>query len=244
MVAIKVLPASLAGQADFRERFEREARAVAALKHPNIVQVYDFGDADGMYYMVMEYIAGTDLAQALVERGALPLAQARVLICDVAAALDYAHAHGLVHRDVKPSNVMLQPAPSGGDQELRAVLTDFGIAKILTGTGDITRVGMLIGTPDYMAPEQIHAANAVDARADVYALGVMLFLMLTGQLPFTGDIPGEVVLAHLHHSVPDPRALLPELPAKVAMAIIRALAKDPAERYQTAGALAAALDAA
>jgi eukaryotic-like serine/threonine-protein kinase len=241
-VAIKVLPAGLAGHADFRERFEREARAVAALRHANIVQVYDFGDAEGMYYMVMEYIAGSDLAQLLAEHASLPLAQVRPLLRDVAAALDYAHAQGLVHRDVKPSNVMIQAANAAGVGQ-RAILTDFGIAKILAGGSAATKTGVMIGTPDYMAPEQIRAAGEVDARTDIYALGVMLFQMLTGRLPFTGENPGIVVLAHLHQPAPDPRALLPDLPAHIAQAILRALAKDPAERHQTAGALAAELDA-
>jgi predicted Ser/Thr protein kinase len=242
VVAIKVLPAGLAGHADFRERFEREARAVAALRHTNIVQVYDFGDSEGMYYMVMEYIAGSDLAQVLMERGPLPLAQALPLLGDVAAALDYAHMQGLVHRDIKPSNVMIQTAAATG-QGQRAILTDFGIAKILAASNAATKTGMMLGTLDYMAPEQIRAAGEVDARADVYALGVMLFQMLTGRLPFTGENPGTVVLAHLSEPPPDPRTLLPALPDHVALAILRALAKEPAERYQTAGALAAALSA-
>ena len=242
-VAIKVLPAGLAVHADFRERFEREARAVAALRHTNIVQVYDFGDAAGMYYMVMEYIDGSDLARLLAERGQLPLAQVLPLLRDVAAALDYAHGQGLVHRDVKPSNVMLQAASAVGLGQ-RAILTDFGIAKILTGAGSAaTRAGVMIGTPDYMAPEQIRAASEVDQRVDIYALGVMLFQMLTGRLPFAGGNPGEVVQAHLNRPAPNPRTLLPDLPTRVADAVLRALAKDPAERYQTAGTLASALDA-
>jgi serine/threonine-protein kinase len=243
-VAIKVLPAGLAGLADFRERFEREARAVAALRHTNIVQVYDFGDAEGIYYMVMEYIAGSDLAQLLAERGRLPLAQALPIVRDVAAALDYAHAQGLVHRDVKPSNVMLCSKTAESKQKPEAILTDFGIAKILSHSSGATRTGAMIGTLDYMAPEQIRDAGEVDARADVYALGVMLFQMLTGRLPFSGASPGVVVLAHLSEPPPDPRMLLPELPDRVAHAILRALAKDPAERYQTAGALIAALGGA
>jgi predicted Ser/Thr protein kinase len=233
-VAIKVLAAAMAGYADFRERFEREARAVAALSHPNIVQVYDFGDVDGLYYMVMEYIGGSDLACHLAERGPLPLAEVRLLAGDIAAALDYAHGRGVIHRDIKPSNVMLR---NGG-----AVLADFGIAKVLAGgEAAATRAGMLVGTPDYMAPEQIRGAAELDARADIYAFGVMLFQLLTGRLPFVRSHAGEVVQAHLHHPAPDPRILVPTLPTPAAQAIMQALAKNPAERPATAGQLAAAL---
>src|SRR5262245_17138911 len=242
-VAIKVLPAGLAGHADFRERFEREARAVAALRHANIVQVYDFGDAEGIYYMVMEYIAGSDLSQLLAERGPLPLAQALPILRDVAAALDYAHTQGLIHRDIKPSNVLLSYKAAEVDRKLGTILTDYVIAYMQNISIPATRTGVMIGTLDYMAPEQIRAAGEVDARADVYALGVMLFQMLTGRLPFTNENPGAVVLAHLSEPPPDPRALLPALPDQVALAILCALAKDPAERYQTAGALATALGA-
>lgn len=240
-VAIKILSASLAAEADFRTRFEREARAVAALNHPHIVQVYDFGDVNGMYYMAMEYIAGSDLAQRLRESGPLSLDEARRLLRDVAGALDYAHALGMVHRDVKPSNVLLRPSvfPEG---QCRAVLTDFGIARIRSGGNGVTKAGMMMGTLEYMAPEQIRSPGEVDGRADVYALGVMLFQMLTGQLPFTGDNPGSVMLAHLQQPAPDPRTLVPDLPEQVAAAILRALAKDPAERFHTPGALAEALD--
>ena len=239
-VAIKILPAGLAADVNFRQRFEREAQAIASLRHPNIVQVFDFGDVEGMYYMVMEYIKGIDLSRHLRAVERVELGQARSIMRDLAAALDYAHVEGLVHRDVKPSNVMLQPVTSGGKGK-RAILTDFGIAKILNQDTAATKSGVMMGTLDYMAPEQIRTAAEVDGRADVYALGVMLYQMLTGALPFAGDNPGAVLMAHLQEPVPDPRQLAPELPQDVAMATVRALAKEPADRFATAGELAVAL---
>jgi tRNA A-37 threonylcarbamoyl transferase component Bud32 len=235
-VAIKILSTNLAAEADFRQRFEREAQAIAALRHPNIVQVFDFGDVEGTYYMVMEFIDGIDLACYMREAGPMPLEQVRPLLRDLTSALDYAHAEGVVHRDVKPSNVMLQSA-TAQDPGKRAILTDFGIAKIRTGDTGVTKTGMMMGTLDYMAPEQVQGTRKVDGRADVYALGVMLYQMLTGKLPFQGDNPGAVMLAHLQQPAPDPRALAPELPERVANAILRALAKAPDERFTTAGAL-------
>ncbi len=265
-VAIKVLPAVIAAEADFRRRFEREARAVAALKHPHIVQVFDFGDVEGLYYMVMEYIAGKDLAHLMRESGAMSLIQALPLLDDVAAALDYAHQHGLVHRDVKPSNVLLEVTADGrpptatpsltplahlrgegkgggtavGGHAYRAILTDFGIVRLLNEATGMTKSAM-IGTLDYMAPEQIQSSREVDGRADVYALGVMSYQMLTGQLPFAGSNIGAVLMAHLQQSPPDPRTFVPNLPVGAAQAILRALAKDPDERYSTAGELVVAL---
>ncbi len=233
-VAIKILSTSLAAEADFRQRFEREAQAVAALRHPNIVQVFDFGDVEGTYYMVMEFIDGVDLSGYVCEAGRMPLEQVRPLLRDIANALDYAHAEGVVHRDVKPSNVMLQEERG----RTRAILTDFGIAKIRAADTGVTKTGMMMGTLDYMAPEQVQGARKADGRADVYALGVMLYQMLVGELPFCGDNPGAVMLAHLQQPAPDPRLLLPELPENVAAAILRAMAKDPDERHPTAGALA------
>ena len=236
-VAIKILSTGLAAETDFRQRFEREAQAVAALRHPNIVQVFDFGDVEGTYYMVMEFIDGIDLACHLRESGRIELEQMRPLLRDLADALDYAHTEGVVHRDVKPSNVMLRDEKRGS----RAILTDFGIAKIRASDTGATKTGMVMGTLDYMAPEQIQGARKVDGRADVYALGVMVYQMLVGGLPFHGDNPGAIMLAHLQQPAPDPRILMPDLPDDVAAAILRALVKNPDERYPTAGALAEAI---
>ncbi len=240
-VAIKILPPTLAAEADFRQRFEREARAVAALRHPNIVQVFDFGDVEGACYMVMEYIEGVDLGQHMRDHGPLTLEEARLIVRDVAAALDYAHGQRLIHRDIKPSNVMLRPQGEGG---WHAILTDFGIAKIRASDTAATRTGMMMGTLNYMAPEQVRVSHQVDGRADVYSLGVMLYEMLVGELPFHGDNPGAIMLAHLQQPPPDPRALLPSLPENVALAILRAMAKEPEERWPTAGELCKAIESA
>jgi hypothetical protein len=261
-VAIKILSASLAAETDFRTRFEREARSVASLRHPNIVQVFDFGDISGTYFMVMEYISGKDLATTIREDGFLALEQAIFILTGVSSALDYAHGLGLVHRDVKPSNILLQPLeerrtnisdpmdilsisnPSYTSEThppVRAILTDFGIAKILGGDTAATKTGLMMGTLNYMAPEQIRSAGEVDGRADVYALGVVAYQMLTGQLPFLADNPGTMMLAHLQQPAPDPRELVPELPARAAKAILRSLAKDPNDRFSTAGAFASEL---
>jgi len=239
-VAIKVLPTSLASEGDFRDRFEREARSIATLRHANIVQVFDFGDEDGLYYMVIEYIDGKDLTHYMQQSGPMPLTAVRPLARDIAGALDYAHAQGLVHRDVKPSNVMLQAVTGSGGSELRAILTDFGIAKIRTGSLGATQTGTLMGTLDYMAPEQIDASGDVDGRVDVYALGVMLYQMLSGELPFKGDNPGAILIAHLQDPIPDPRTLVPDMPEPAATAIMRAMAKNRDDRFSTAGELVGA----
>ncbi len=251
-VAIKLLPAALAADPDFRHRFTREAQVVSKLQHPNIVRLFDFGEESGTHYMVMEYLAGKDLGQYLREARRLTPVQARPMLQGITSALDYAHTRGLVHRDIKPSNVMLDPVQEEREKDgassfslspslsFRAVLTDFGIAKILGGHTAMTRTGML-GTFDYIAPEQIQASANVDGRADVYSFGVMVYQMLTGELPFKHGNLGALLLAHLNQPPPDPREVVPDLPGDAAHAIRRAMAKNPNERYATAGEFGAAL---
>jgi serine/threonine-protein kinase len=240
-VAIKILPESRANNAEFRARFEREARLVASLRHPNIVNVFDFGTMEDMYYMVMEFIEGQELREFIRERGRLPLPDAYPFVRDVAAALDYAHEQGLVHRDVKPANVMLQKVTAKPDTgPYNAILMDFGIAKIMGGDSGLTKTGTM-GTLDYIAPEQILASREVDHRADIYALGVVTFEMLTGELPFKGDNAGQILMGHLQMQPPNPRDLVPELSPAVTAAILRALAKKPEARFQKAGQFATEL---
>ncbi len=235
-VAIKVLHAHLAEGSGFLARFEREAKAVAALHHPNIVQVYDFDVEDGAFYMVMEYVGGGTLKARLDELAArhdhLPMPDVLRILGELAQALDYAHAHGVLHRDVKPSNVLLDP--SG-----RAVLTDFGIAH-LVGGAHYTTTGTLMGTPAYMSPEQCRGAEITPA-SDIYALGVILYELVTGRVPFSADTPLGIAHKQIHEPLPAPRSFRPDLPAVLETVIGKTLAKKPAERYQTAAALARAV---
>jgi predicted Ser/Thr protein kinase len=226
-VAIKILPAPFAAQADFRQRFTREAQIVVKLEHPNIVRVFDYGEQDGTHYMVMEYVSGQDLDAFIQAHGKLSLAPTLPLLRQIGGALDYAHMRGLVHRDIKPSNILLDTT-----SQTRVVLTDFGIAKILDGRTAMTGTGGVLGTFDYIAPEQIEASTKVDCRADVYAFGVMVYQMLTGELPFKHKNPGALLIAHMTQPPPDPRQIAPDLSRDVAHAIQRAMAKDPMERLR------------
>ena len=238
-VAIKVLHAFLADDPEFKERFEKEARNIARLKHPHIVQVYDFeNDSDNeTYYMVMELVDGPtlkDVLAKLAERGELmPLNEALRVTREAAGALAYAHSQKMIHRDVKPANLML-------DVDNRVILTDFGIAKIVTGA-QFTASGGMVGTPAYMAPEQ-GLGEAGDERSDLYSLGVIMFQMVTGRLPYDAETPLAIILKHLNEPTPSAQSFNPELPEAIDQIIWRLMAKDPADRYQTANELIADLE--
>ncbi len=246
-VAIKVMAHHLAGDQTFVERFQREAAGIASLRHQNIVQMYDFGLQQDISYMVMEYISGDTLkAQLTALRQAdkkMSLPNIAKTITDIAAALDYAHAHGIVHRDVKPANIMLRDeerlAELTGGVGFTAVLTDFGVARMLEGV-QLTGTGATIGTPDYMSPEQAQGKPAGNT-SDVYALGIVLYEMLAGELPFTADTPIAVLLKHMQATPPSITMKIPELPTGLDVILMTALAKKPEERYATAGQLATAV---
>jgi serine/threonine-protein kinase len=198
-VAIKVLPPQLSFDPQFVERFQREARAAARLRHPNIVVIHDVGEQDGNYYIVMEYLEGRTLNQLIEQEGPLSPQRAAHIIDQVAAALDYAHQQGVVHRDVKPANIFV-----GKDD--RVTLTDFGIAKAATDAEQLTRTGMLMGTPEYMAPEQAEGSN-VDHRTDLYSLGIVLYQMLVGRVPFRGTTPHATLHAVIYEPPPAPHQI-------------------------------------
>lgn len=223
-VAIKVLPSQMAADDEFRERFRREAHAVAALSHENIVHVYDIEEADGAYFLVMELVAGQTLRQ-LRERRAFPAGEIRAIGIALTRALGCAHRQGIVHRDVKSQNVMVTP-------EGTVKLMDFGIAWVADG-GVKTATGHVLGTPEFMSPEQAQTGMAT-AQSDLYSLGVLLFELATGRLPFTGTQPFQIAYKHIHEPVPSPRSLDPTVPEWLERVILRALEKDPARRYASA----------
>src|SRR6266480_2686629 len=222
-VAIKVLDDRHASDDQFVERFRREAKAAAALSHPNIVSIYDRGETDGTYYIAMEYLEGPNLKE-LVRQGTPSIRTAITFTREILSALRLAHRRGLVHRDIKPHNILV-------DAEGRLKVTDFGIAR--SGPSQMTEVGSIIGTAQYLSPEQARGAP-VDQRSDLYSIGIVLYEMLTGEVPFTGESPVEIAMRHLSDTPRPPSLLRPEIPPDLDMIVLRALAKNPEDRFQTA----------
>ena len=235
-VALKLLAASLADDEAFRERFLEESELAASIDHPNIVPIYEAGEAEGLLFIAMRYVEGPDLKERLSE-SSLDAEHAVGLLAQVASALDAAHARGLVHRDVKPSNVLLDPGAGhgGGDH---AYLADFGLTKRLDEQGALAEDGQLMGTIDYVAPEQI-AGDEIDGRADVYSLGCLLFECLAGEPPFPHESDVAVLFAHLEEPPPSLHERRPELPESIDPVIAGALAKDPDDRPGACGQLVA-----
>lgn len=237
-VAVKVLPPWFAADRNFVERFNLEARLVASLSHPNIVTVHDASEYRGNLYIVMQLVDGGTLRQRLDHLQALgktmEVIEARPIFSQLANALSYAHDKGIIHRDVKPVNVLM-------DRAGRPILSDFGIAKVLAGTRALTLQGAGVGTPEYMSPEQCRG-GPVDARADIYALGVMLYETLTGRLPFLGDNYPALAHSHIYEQPPHPLAINPGLDQAVAQVVTTAMMKNPQQRYQRASELGEALE--
>ncbi len=231
-VAIKVLAPHLTWEKRFVDRFLREARTVAQLSHPHIVAIHDVGIQDGTYYLVMAFVEGETLRNLVAREGPLPPRRVAEILSQVAQALDYAHRRGVVHRDVKPGNILME---SGR----RPVLTDFGIAQAAQGTR-LTATGMSLGTPEYMSPEQARG-DPTDARSDVYSLGIVLYEMLTGHVPFRADTPLAVLRMQADSTPPSPRRFIASLSPEVEGVVLKALSKDPAKRYPSAGSLVKAL---
>ena len=236
IVAVKIIHAHLSTDPGFVLRFEEEAAAVAQLRHPNIIQVFDFNHEAETYYMVLEFIPGETLQTRLKRMSQtgrmFDLVEALEIIASICDAVDYAHKKGLIHRDIKPANVML-------NVQGQAILMDFGIAKIAGGQTH-TATGAVIGTAMYMSPEQIRA-DALDGRSDIYSLGVMLFEMLNGRPPFQADSAMTLMMMHLHDPVPDLGQLRQGIPADLVAIVNKALAKLPQDRFQSAAEMAVAL---
>lgn len=234
VVAIKVLPSQYALDPGFVERFQTEARAMASLRHPHIVTVHDAGEHLGRLYIVMEYLAGG----ALSDRMTQPLSDLEIarVIDQVASALSYAHERGIIHCDVKPANVLL-------DTDGRAVLSDFGVARMMASMRGASGRGLAVGTPAYMSPEQC-AGSPLDQRSDIYALGVVLYALLVGHPPFRGESFEQFAHAHLYEPAPPPAQLNPHISPAVQAVVLKALAKDPADRFQRASELGSALELA
>ena len=236
-VAVKVLRADLARDPSFQARFRREAQAAASLNHPAIVAVYDTGEEDMLGtqpYIVMEYVEGRTLRDVLKIEGRLMPRRAMEIVADVCAALDFSHRTGIIHRDVKPGTVMI--TRPGAVQVM-----DFGIARaVADNAATVTQTAAVIGTAQYLSPEQARGEN-VDARSDVYSTGVLLFELITGHPPFTGDSPVAVAYQHVRENPPPPSTINPDVPPELDAIVLKAMAKNPANRYQSAGEMRADL---
>ena len=233
VVALKLL----AGDEGVRRRFVREARAVAAVDHPHIIPVYEAGEAGGVLFIAMRFVAGDDLRVVVRREGSLRPRRAAAFISPVASALDAAHGAGLVHRDVKPANMLVDVGPG---RPAHVYLSDFGLARGMLSVGGLTGAGQFLGTPDYAAPEQV-SGRSVDGRADQYALGCVAYTLLSGSLPFEREEPMAALYAHLYAPPPRVTSVRPDLPDAVDQVLARALAKAPEERYGSCGAFADAL---
>ncbi len=231
-VAIKILNGRHANDDQFIERFRREAKNAAALNHPNIVSIYDRGEAEETYYIAMEFLDGRTLKELIVGRGAAPVNVAIEYARQILSALRFAHRHGIVHRDIKPHNVLV-------DGEGRVKVTDFGIAR--AGTSQMTEAGSIVGTAQYLSPEQARGGE-VDPRSDLYSLGIVLYELLTGKTPFDGETPVEIAMKHLSTAPKPPSKLRPDVPPELDMVVMRALAKNPDDRYQSADEMEGDLD--
>ena len=223
-VAIKILHDRYANDTQFVERFRREATHAAGLSHPNVVSIFDRGEVEGSYFIVMEYVEGRTLKELIVTRGPCPVPVAISYVRQVLAALRYAHRNGIVHRDIKPHNVLV-------DHEGRVKVADFGIAR--AGSSQMTEAGSIIGTAQYLSPEQARGAP-VDESSDLYSTGIVLFELVTGKVPFTGETPVEIAMKHLSQVPPAPSSIRPEVPHDLDLVVLRALAKEPADRYRSA----------
>jgi serine/threonine protein kinase len=237
-VALKLIAAERTRDPVFRARFEQESRLAAAIEHPHVIPVYEAGEDDGLLFIAMRLVDGPDLAAVLAAEGALEPRRAGHLTAQLGAALDAAHAHGLVHRDVKPANALLTR-----DDPEHLYLTDFGVAKTIGAGPAVTAAGGWVGTLDYLAPEQIRGEE-VGPAVDVYALAGVLHHCLTGEVPFPRSDDAARLWAHMNAPPPSPSSLRPGIPVEVDAVIARGMAKDPAERYESAAALAAAALAA